>query len=223
MALRSPRAERLAIQRRLDQLGESLQVRRDRQQARYAELDQQLGQLEQRLSAEQSAAEGPEPPLERLRRALGPQQELEGWCEQVYGPRLEADLAARPELLVEVEFTLVRVADRAGAERLLPALRAGEDLPADGAAVGLVGPRLLRGLTASLREALEPLEPGGVQGPLQLGAWWVLLRLERRHPATLSAEIRHELLQEMLDQDLAAVLAGNAPIHAPELAPLLAG
>ena len=45
---------------------------------------------------------------------------------------------------------------------------------------GLVGPRRLRSLNAQLRAALEPLQPGDVQGPLAIGPWWLLLRLEQR-------------------------------------------
>lgn len=222
MAQPSERTEQRALRRALGELQERLADRQRHQQEAHQALWGQLHAIEQQLNAAGPADSGQEI-RSRLIQALGPHQELEAWCEQVYGPRLEASLAARPEQLVEVEFTLVRLADRAGAERLLSQLQAGEDLGAEGAAVGLVGPRLLQGLNATLREALEPLEPGGVQGPLPLGSWWVLLRLERRGMATLAGEVRRELLQDLLDQDLAAVSAGHAPLHAPELAALLVG
>ncbi len=158
--------------------------------------------------------------LQRVQEALPPEQSLEDWAAAIYGPVLDAAVSADPGLLEQVEFTMVRCSQLDVAAALLPQLRSGDPLAADVSA-GWVGPRRLQSLNASLRDALTPLEPGGVAGPLPMGSWWVVLRLEQRNTATVSADLRQEMVAEMVEQDLAAVQDGQTPIHSTALITLL--
>ena len=218
MGLLSPSAELRALGLALEGLQSRVTQHHQDQQARRAVLIAQLQALEPLLVPSDSSSDPREQLLGRLRQALEPaDQSLEGWRDAVYAPKLAALLKAEPGWAEQVEFTMVRCADQAAAAALLPALRDGEAPPE----AGLVGPRRLRSLTAELRAALEPLQPGEVQGPLPLGPWWLLLRLEQRSAATVTADRRLALQQEMFDEDLTALQLGEAPRHAPELAALL--
>ena len=200
----------------LDVLEARLAQHRQDQQARRTALAAQLQALVP-LFASDDPADPRQQLLSRLQQALEPDQTIDDWLNQVYGLKLEALLAAEPGWADQVEFTLVRCADQAAAEALLPLLSDGEVPPE----AGLVGPRRLRSLNVQLREALQSLQPGDVQGPLAIGPWWLLLRLEQRCAATVTSDRRQALLEEMLDEDLTALQAGQSPHHAPELAALL--
>ena len=215
MGLASQSAALCVVRQALEGLEARLEQHRQDQQARQSALAAQLQALVHLLSPA-DPADPRQQLLSRLQQALEPDQTVDGWLNQVYGSKLKALLAAEPGWADQVEFTLVRCADQAAAEALLPALSDGE-VPAE---AGLVGPRRLRSLNAQLRAALEPLQPGDVQGPLAIGPWWLLLRLEQRRAATFTTELRQALLEEMFDEDLTTLQAGEAPHHAPELAAL---
>ena len=216
MGLPSQSAELGAVRQALEGLGARLAQHRQEQEARRAAMADQLQALVPLLPPVDSV-DLRQQQLSRLRQALEPDQTIDGWLDEVYGSKLEALVAAEPGWVEQVEFTLVRCPDRDTAEALLPALSDGE-LPPQ---AGLVGPRRLRSLNVHLQAALEPLQPGEVQGPLAIGPWWLLLRLEQRRAATLTAELRQALVEEMLDEDFTTIQAGEAPHHAPELAALL--
>ena len=216
MGLPSQSADLGAVRQALEGLGARLAQHRQEQEARRAAMADQLQALVPLLPPVDSV-DLRQQQLSRLRQALEPDQTIDGWLDEVYGSKLEALVAAEPGWIEQVEFTLVRCPDRDTAEALLPALSDGE-LPPQ---AGLVGPRRLRSLNVHLQAALEPLQPGEVQGPLAIGPWWLLLRLEQRRAATLTAELRQALVEEMLDEDFTTIQAGEAPHHAPELAALL--
>ena len=221
LAVRNTRAQQRSLRRGIKALQARL-VERERQlQAAMAAMADQLKALEPVLLADAEEDHDPrEQLLQRLQEALPPEQTLEDWSAELYGPALDAALSANPGLLEQVAFTMVRCRDCATAEALLPQLRSGDPLAAEVTA-GWVGPRRLHSLNTSLGEALSPLEPGAVAGPLAMGSWWVVLRLEQRNTATVTAELRQEMVAEMLEQDLTAVLDGRAPIHADALTTLL--
>ena len=219
MGLPFQSAELGAVRRALEGLEARLAQHRQEQQARQAVMADQLQALVL-LLAPVDPVDPVDPRqllLSRLRQGLEPDQAIGDWLDKIYGTKLEALLVAEPGWAEQVEFTLVRCADRDMAEALLPKLSDGEVPPES----GLVGPRRLRSLNVHLQEALESLQPGDVQGPLAIGPWWLLLRLEQRCAATVTSDRRQVLLEEMLDEDLTALQAGQAPHHAPELAALL--
>ena len=218
MGLASQSAALCVVRQTLEGLEARLAQHRQDQQARQSALAAQLQALVHLRSPEDPAdpADPRQQLLSRLQQALEPDQTIDALLDQVYGSKLEALLEAEPGWADQVEFTLVRCADQAAAEALLPALSDGE-VPAE---AGLVGPRRLRSLNAQLRAALEPLQPGDVQGPLAIGPWWRCCGWSSAAPLTVTTELRQGLLEEMFDEDLTTLQAGEAPHHAPELAAL---
>lgn len=174
------------------------------------------------------------PWLDELPAALRPvleerwlQLRLQRWRALAYGHRLETFFEEQAEALAQVVFSMIRLNNQGTAlELYLRLLDEGAQfnelarLFATGderATLGVIGPRRLGSLHPQLRGALSRLALGEVHEPIRIDEWFVLLRLESRQPANLDAPLRQELLEEMLEQDVAAVLAGQTPPHAPQL------
>jgi parvulin-like peptidyl-prolyl isomerase len=128
--------------------------------------------------------------------------------EARYGPRVEALFLERRAALEQVVFGLIRLEHLQTAEELY--LRLSDDgadfgtlarqfsLGQERLSGGLVGPMPISQLHPRLAAALGPLENGELHPPVRLDPFVLLLRLEHREPASLDAQRRQQLLQELL-------------------------
>ena len=174
------------------------------------------------------------PWLEELPAALRPpleerwlQLRLQRWCALAYGAKLETYFQDHADALAQVVFSMIRLDSQGTAlELYLRLLDEGAQFNElarrfatgdERTTLGVIGPRRLGSLHPRLRTALGRLALGEVHEPLQIDQWFVLLRLETRLSASLDPGLQQQLLQEMLEQDLAAILAGQTPPHAPQL------
>ena len=174
------------------------------------------------------------PWLQQLPAAVRPvleerwlQLRLQRWCALAYGPRLDTYFEGHADGLAQVVFSMIRLNNQGTAlELYLRLLDEGAQFNElarrfatgdERVTLGVIGPRRLDSLHPQLRKALNRLALGEVHEPIRIDQWFVLLRLETRLPANLDGHLRQQLLQEMLEQDLAAILAGQTPPHAPQL------
>jgi len=159
--------------------------------------------------------------LEQLARTLLNQQ-LEAEApdlEARYGKRVEALFLERRAALEQVVFGLILLQQRQTAEELY--LRLSDDGADFGALArqfslgqerlsgGLVGPMPISQLHPHLAAALGTLEAGELHPPLALEPHVLLLRLEHREAASLDAQRRTQLLQELLQQEAQQTVEGQ--------------
>jgi parvulin-like peptidyl-prolyl isomerase len=152
---------------------------------------------------------------------------LQRWCDLHYGDRILAYFQESSAALEKVVFSMIRVESHGTALelylRLLDEGASFHDLARQFAtgderlSLGVIGPRRLAGLHPDLQAALSRMALGELHEPLRIDDWFVLLRLESRIPAQFDQDTRQQLLQEMLDHDLDAVLTGRQPPFAAHL------
>ncbi len=156
--------------------------------------------------------------------------------EDRYGERVEAHFLERRADLEQVVFRLLRLPQQGLAEELY--LRLVDDGAGFGELAsrysigdesitrGIVGPIELSQLNPTLRGVLGSLAVGDIHPPFLLEQAILVVRLEHRRPASLSEDLRHRLLEELLQPDLhsciEAVLAELRHSLAAEQAPLAA-
>lgn len=141
----------------------------------------------------------------------------------IRGPEEGGDEAEAAEARARAEAALERV--RAGADFADVALEVSEDEASreQGGDLGFVP---LDELSATLREAAAPLEPGQLSGVVRDAAGFHLVRLEERRPAGRRSldEVRGELARELLSErraaDVARERAGELRDAVEEGAPL---
>jgi parvulin-like peptidyl-prolyl isomerase len=136
--------------------------------------------------------------------------------EARYGSQVEAFFLQRRAALEQVVFGLIRLQQLSTAEELY--LRLSDDgadfgelasrfsLGNERLSRGLVGPMAVGQLHPRLAAALAQLQPGELHPPLQLDPHLLLLRLEHREPARLDGPLRAQLLQEMLQGEVASTV-----------------
>jgi len=169
--------------------------------------------------------------IEQLPAALRPELEnlwaelcVQRWSERSYGPLVEQFFISRKHFLERVVYRMIRVRQVSLAQELFLQL---EEDNADFSALsshysegderlfgGLVGPLPMGQLHPAVRATLQNMATGQHHEPVQVDEWMVLLKLEARVPVLLTDAVRAKLLDEMLDEDLEAVLAGRRPPHA---------
>jgi parvulin-like peptidyl-prolyl isomerase len=81
---------------------------------------------------------------------------------------------------------------------------------------GLVGPAELGTLHPTLARVLSVSKPEQLWAPMQLGSWWVLIRLEKFIPAQLDETMRQRLLDELFQNWLQEQLENLSPLIPPE-------
>lgn len=188
-----------------------------------------IARISQDLGCDPPAHDSPpEPPdawLAALPPALQPQAErhwqelrLRQALERCYGDRIEDHFLRRRSGLERVVFRLMRLQDHGLADELylrliddgasFGALAAANALGEERHCRGLVGPLPIHQPHATIRAALAALAPGEVHPPFSLEGQILLLRLEQRLPARLDGATRQQLLEELLEEDLAALLPG---------------
>lgn len=132
------------------------------------------------------------------------------WCEEQFIPKAEARFLQRKNDLDQVVYSLIRVRDAALANELFHQICDDNAEFADLAARyaegpergtnGIVGPISLTTGHPVLCEKLRAAEPGSVIPPFKLLEWWLVVRLERRIPASFTDEIASRMASELFKE-----------------------
>ena len=162
------------------------------------------------------------------------QQRLQIAVEARYGDRLESYYITRRANLDQVVFRMMRLDRQGVAEELY--LRLIDDGASFGDLAeshalgeerhtrGLVGPMAIGQPHPSIGAVLARLLEGEIHPPFLVDQTILLVRLEKRLPAQLTAPIRQQLLQELLDAELESCAAvALAELHSSSAAKILPG
>lgn len=132
---------------------------------------------------------------------------LQRFKEMTWGAEVESYFLSRKNQLDRVVYSVIRTPERGVAQELYFRISEGEQPFAEVAKQfsqgpeantgGLIGPISLGKLHPSLGKLLSVSQAGQVWPPVQLGSWWVVVRLEQLLPAQLDESTRQHLLDEM--------------------------
>ncbi|MEN9243293.1 MAG: peptidylprolyl isomerase [Gloeomargarita sp. DG02_5_bins_242] len=146
---------------------------------------------------------------------------LQRFKEMTWGAAVESYFLKRKEQLDRVVYSLIRTQDGGVAQELYFRISEGEQAfaeaakefsqGAEAATGGLIGPMPLGKLHPSLKKLLAVSQPGQVWPPVQLGPWWVVVRLEKLLPAQLDEATRQQLVDELFHQWLEQQLNPSPP------------
>lgn len=138
------------------------------------------------------------------------------WCQEQWGPQLQTLFLQRKAELDRVTYSMLRLRDGELALELFQQIKEGEASFAELASqfsegpernnAGLVGPMPLSQPHPAMAKLLQVSKPGQLWPPKQLEGWWLILRLERLHPASLDGEMQERLLLEEGDKALEQLL-----------------
>jgi len=153
------------------------------------------------------------------------------WCEGKFKHRVKTHFLQRKARLDRVTYSLIRVKDEDLAWELFHRIQANEHSFQDLARThsegherdsgGLLGPVPLSQPHPYLAELLRISQPGKLWTPKKLEGWWVIVRLERHHPARFS-ELRSMLSLELGEEHLKDLLKQATANSHPSSTPLLA-
>ena len=147
--------------------------------------------------------------------------------EARYGHQVEPFFLERRTALEQVVFSLLRLEHLHAAEELY--LRLSDDgadfgqlarsfsLGQERLSGGLVGPMAVGQLHPRIAAALGRLQPGQVHPPVDVEPYQLVLRLEHREPACLSDALRQQLLNELLERELASTVEAQVQLQLEHL------
>ena len=138
------------------------------------------------------------------------------WCRERWGDNLQTIFLERKEEFDRVEYSFLRLLDGELAQELYLKIKEGESSFADMATQfsggpekrtgGRLGPVPLSELHPALAKLLRVSKPGQLWPPKKLEGWWLLVRLDKLYPATLTPALQERLLldegEKLLDQSL---------------------
>jgi parvulin-like peptidyl-prolyl isomerase len=132
---------------------------------------------------------------------------LERYKQATWGPKLESYFLQRKSQLDRAIYGLIRLQDLGVAQELYFRISEGEQSFAllareysqgpEAQTGGMVGPAELGTLHPTLAKVLTVSQPKQLWAPMQLGQWWVVIRLEKFIPAQLDETMRQRLLDEL--------------------------
>jgi parvulin-like peptidyl-prolyl isomerase len=160
---------------------------------------------------------------EQVRQVASRPHRLERFKQATWGAEVETYFLQRKAHLDRVVYSLLRTRQPGMAQELYFRISEGEQSFAEVAKQfsqgpeantgGLIGPVPLGKLHPSLSRLLSVSQPGQVWPPVQLGNWWVVVRLEQLLPAQLDEPTRQHLLDELfqkwLDTQVSQVRVGQ--------------
>jgi len=161
---------------------------------------------------------------EQVVRVASRPHRLERFKQATWGDEVESYFLKRKSHLDRIVYSLLRTREFGMAQELYFRISEGEQTFAEVAKQfsqgseantgGLIGPVPLGKLHPSLSRLLSVSQPGQVWPPVQLGNWWVVVRLEQLLPAQLDELTRQHLLDELfqqwLDTQVSQVYPGRA-------------
>jgi parvulin-like peptidyl-prolyl isomerase len=143
--------------------------------------------------------------------------------QTTWGAKLESYFLRRKAQLDRAIYGLIRLQDLGIAQELYFRISEGEQSFAllareysqgpEAQTGGLVGPAELGTLHPTLANALAVSQPEQLWAPMQLGPWWVLIRLEKFMPAQLDEAMRQRLLDELFQTWLQEQLENLGPLE----------
>jgi parvulin-like peptidyl-prolyl isomerase len=132
---------------------------------------------------------------------------LERYKQATWGPKLESYFLQRKSQMDRAIYGLIRLQDLGVAQELYFRISEGEQSFAllareysqgpEAQTGGMVGPAELGTLHPTLAKVLTVSQPEQLWAPMQLGQWWVIIRLEKFIPAQLDETMRQRLLDEL--------------------------
>ena len=132
---------------------------------------------------------------------------------ELYDDAVEAYFLTRRADLERITYRTIRVTQMGLAEelylRLLDDEQSFEELASqysvgeERLATGLMGPMAITDPHPAIATVLRRLAPGELHAPIAVESWFLVLRLERREPASLTKSTRLQLQQELMERDLA--------------------
>ncbi len=160
---------------------------------------------------------------EQVVRVASRPHRLERFKQATWGDEVESYFLKRKSHLDRIVYSLLRTREFGMAQELYFRISEGEQTFAEVAKQfsqgseantgGLIGPVPLGKLHPSLSRLLSVSQPGQVWPPVQLGNWWVVVRLEQLLPAQLDELTRQHLLDELfqkwLDTQVSQVRVGQ--------------
>jgi parvulin-like peptidyl-prolyl isomerase len=142
--------------------------------------------------------------------------------QTTWGAKLESYFLKRKSQLDRAIYGLIRLQDLGIAQELYFRISGGEQSFAllareysqgpEAQTGGLVGPAELGTLHPTLANALAVSQPEQLWAPMQLGSWWVLIRLEKFMPAQLDEAMRQRLLDELFQTWLQEQIENLGPL-----------
>ena len=141
------------------------------------------------------------------------QLRLQKRLNELYDTEVEPYFLTRRAELERITYRTIRVKQMGLAEelylRLLNQEQSFEELAIQHSvgeerlAAGLIGPMAISDPHPAISTVLRRLAPGQLHAPIAVESWFLVLRLERREPASLTSSTRLRLQQELLERDLA--------------------
>jgi parvulin-like peptidyl-prolyl isomerase len=135
---------------------------------------------------------------------------IEKFKQLRWGDQIDLYFVQRQDQLAKVIYSLIRTRDRELLNELYFRITSKEQSFAELARLysegteaqtdGLIGPVELGSYHPAFAHLLAHLPLGQLQSPMQLGEWWVILRIEQRIAAQLDAEMRQRLLNELFEK-----------------------
>lgn len=135
---------------------------------------------------------------------------VSSYCQTHYRHKAEAHFLARKNQLDSVVYNLLRLKNFYTARELYFRIEAGETSFGELAreyseglekeTQGIVGPVSLTQAHPALAELLRTTPPGVLIPPIQIGEWWLVVRVESYTPACFSDAIAKQMSEELFNQ-----------------------
>ena len=145
--------------------------------------------------------------------------------QATWGAKLESYFLQRKSQLDRAIYGLIRLEDLGIAQELYFRISEGEQSFAllareysqgpEAQTGGLIGPAELATLHPTLAKVLTVSQPEQLWAPIQLGQWWVIIRLEKFIPAQLDEPMQQRLLDELFQKWLQEQLENLGPLVPP--------
>lgn len=150
---------------------------------------------------------------------------IERYKQATWGTKLESYFLQRKSHLDRAIYSLMRIQDLGVAQELYFRIHDQEQSFAslareysqgpEAQTGGLVGPIPLGTLHPTLARVLAVSQPEQLWAPIQLGQWWVIIRLEKFIPAQLDEAMKRQLLDELFQSWLQEQIENLGPLPVP--------
>lgn len=164
-------------------------------------------------------------PPEQLDYVVQKDLKLEKFKQATWGDKLEAHFFKCKGQLDRIVYSLLRTQEAGIAQELYFRIQEGESQFADIARQfsqgteaqtgGLIGPVELSSPHPQISGFLANSQPGQLSPPMQIGEWWVIIRLEQYLSAKLDEPTRQRLLNDLFQTWLKTQLQENVTFQTP--------
>ncbi|BFM38803.1 peptidylprolyl isomerase [Synechocystis sp. LKSZ1] len=162
----------------------------------------------------------------QLEQSIIRELKLEKYKQQTWDDQLEGHFLACKDQLDRVIYSLIRTKEAGIAQELYFRIQEGEGDFADLARQfseggeaqtgGVIGPVELNTPHPQIVQVLKTTPAGQVAPPLQIGEWWVLIRLEKYLASQLDNALRQRLRNDLFQKWLAAQIQQQVKFFPPQ-------